>query len=251
MPTSNNSTNITDNKNDIGSSGNCQLLDNWALCIQGFMGMIAMSILLLKRQKENPKRPFKIWALDATKQVIGQIMVHCMNVALSYIRIFENSEKETNPCIWYFLNLLLDTTIGIFVLMFYMYIMSKIVKLLRITHCESGYYGDNPDKPLISAWIKQSIIFILCLCSMKLTVIIIINKVPVFMKFGHFVIGMVSKNGHIQVIFDMLILPLTMNAIQFWFIDKIIKSDEQPKYHFELVDGISLDLESDEFADDC
>jgi len=96
-----------------------------------------------------------------------------------------------------------------------MCIMNKIIiNGLKISHCESGYYGENPDKPKISAWIKQTIIFILCLCSMKLTIIIIINKFPIFIKFGHFVIGMISKNVKIQVIFDMLLLPLTMNAIQ-------------------------------------
>jgi len=247
---SNNSTesNISDKSNN-NDSGNCRLLDNWALIVQGCMGMIAISILLLKRYQEHPKRPFKIWILDVSKQVIGQVMVHCMNIALSYIRIFDTSTKVTNPCVWYFLNLFLDTTLGIFLIMFYMYIMSKIVKLLRISHCETGYYGDNPEKPLKSAWIKQTIIFLICLCSMKLSVIAIITKIPIFMKFGRFVISMVSKNVRVQVAFDMLILPLTMNAIQFWFVDKIIKSDEQPKYHFELVDGISLDLENDEFSD--
>ncbi|OUM58705.1 hypothetical protein PIROE2DRAFT_24826, partial [Piromyces sp. E2] len=202
----------------------CRLLDNWALVVQACMGMIAVSILIVKRHREHPKRPFKIWALDAMKQIIGQLMVHCLNVTLSYIRIFDTSAKETNPCIWYFLNLFLDTTIGIFILKFYMYIIDKIViKGLKISHCESGYYGENPDKPLISAWLKQTVIFILCLCSMKITVIFIINKFPIFIKFGHFVIGMISKNVKVQVIFDMLILPVTMNAIQFWFIDKIIK----------------------------
>jgi len=136
-----------DNKNN--DSGNCKLLDKWALMVQGCMGMIAISILLLKRQREHPKRPFKIWILDATKQVIGQIMVHFMNIALSYIRIFDTTTKVTNPCVWYFLNLFLDTTLGIFILMFFMYIMSKIVNLLKISHCESGYYGDDANKPLL------------------------------------------------------------------------------------------------------
>jgi len=98
--------------------------------------------------------------------------------------------------------------------MFFMYIMNKIVNLLKISHCESGYYGDDANKPLISAWIKQTIIFILCLCSMKLTVITLINQFPIFIKFGRFVISMVSKNVKVQVTFDMLIMPLTMNAIQ-------------------------------------
>jgi len=214
-------------KDRTNGSGNCKLLDNWALFVQGCMGMIAISVLILKRQKEHPKRPFKIWVLDATKQIIGQLMVHFINIALSYIRIFKNSAKETNPCIWYFLNLILDTTIGIFILMLYMHIMDKIVKLLKITNCETGYYGDNPNKPLISAWIKQTIIFILCLFSMKFTVLYIINKFSIFMEFGHFVIGLMSKNVKVQVVFDMLILPVTMNAIQvkiiinlFFFIKK-------------------------------
>ncbi|ORX45563.1 hypothetical protein BCR36DRAFT_414427 [Piromyces finnis] len=255
MYLNNNSTflNSTENVEDLHKNeidnGDCKLLDSWALIVQACMGMIAVSILIVKRQKENPKRPFKTWALDTMKQITGQLMIHSFNIILSYIRIFNSSAKESNPCIWYFLNLFLDTTIGIFILKFYLCIVNKIfINVLKISHCELGYYGDDPEKPLISAWIKQTIIFIICLCLMKISVVVIITEFPIFIIFGHFVIDMISKNVKVQVIFDMLILPLTMNAIQFWFIDKIIKADESTKCHFELLDGIS-ELDDNEFSD--
>jgi len=67
---SNNSTesNISDKSNN-NDSGNCRLLDNWALIVQGCMGMIAISILLLKRYQEHPKRPFKIWYIYISLKV--------------------------------------------------------------------------------------------------------------------------------------------------------------------------------------
>jgi len=38
-------------KNNDGETGDCQLLDNWALVVQACMGMIAISILIGKFYK--------------------------------------------------------------------------------------------------------------------------------------------------------------------------------------------------------
>lgn len=75
----------------------CALLGPLALGIQAAMGVIVLLSLLLKRARERPKRPWKIWTLDVSKQVIGQAWVHATNVAISNL-IASHSQDEQNPC---------------------------------------------------------------------------------------------------------------------------------------------------------
>ena len=46
---------------------------------------------------------------DVSKQVVGQAILHGSNVLISTI---EGSRTLNNPCVTYFLNILLDTTLG-------------------------------------------------------------------------------------------------------------------------------------------
>lgn len=49
---------------------------------------------------------------DVSKQVVGQMFVHGVNVFLSD---FGSNHTEGNACVFYFLNILIDTTLGVFV----------------------------------------------------------------------------------------------------------------------------------------
>jgi hypothetical protein len=40
---------------------NCKLLGPFAISVQLVMGFVVLGTLVLKRQKEKPKRPWKIW----------------------------------------------------------------------------------------------------------------------------------------------------------------------------------------------
>lgn len=46
---------------------------------------------------------------DVSKQVIGQAMLHGSNVFVSWLI---GKRTLANPCVSYFLNILLDTTLG-------------------------------------------------------------------------------------------------------------------------------------------
>jgi len=93
-----------------------------------------MSSLIYKRHRETPKRLWKIWCVasvlfetiqvlilslwlqrlfDVSKQVVGQMFVHGVNVFVSHLG---SSTTESNACVFYFLNILIDTTLGKFLL---------------------------------------------------------------------------------------------------------------------------------------
>ena len=61
----------------------CKLLGGFALVVQAILGVIVISVLLLKRAREVPKRKWDTWLGDFSKQICGQGFVHSLNVLIS------------------------------------------------------------------------------------------------------------------------------------------------------------------------
>lgn len=199
----------------------CQLMDNFAVGVQLLLAVIALSSLLIKRHREKPRRPFLIWCFDASKQAFGGAFVHGLNVIVSLIA--GGHSKETgNPCVWYFLNVGIDTTIGVYFLFLFLRLSHRIINRFQLRDFESGYYG-NPPKLIV--WLKQTILFSSCLFMVKVCVIIIFTVFPWVEKVGKWILSP-FKNPKSEVVFVMLIFPLIMNVIQFWLIDSVIKAKE-------------------------
>lgn len=68
-----------------GSPQHCALLGPLSLLVQSLMLLLVLSSLLVKRALEQPKRPWRIFALDASKQFIGQAFVHTANLIISSV----------------------------------------------------------------------------------------------------------------------------------------------------------------------
>jgi hypothetical protein len=107
--------------------GECNLLGDFALLVQGALGLLAVSSLAIKRLRESPRRPLKIWFFDVSKQVFGSVLLHLANVLMSMLSSGKfdvvatttattqyagtNDEgKQPNPCSFYLLNLAIDVS---------------------------------------------------------------------------------------------------------------------------------------------
>lgn len=77
--------------------------------VQALLGLLVILSLVYKRHRESPKRPWNIWLFDVAKQLAGQMFVHGVNLLISGIvaRV-----ASGNACVLYFLNILIDTTLG-------------------------------------------------------------------------------------------------------------------------------------------
>jgi hypothetical protein len=124
----------------------------------------------------------------------------------------------------YFLNILLDTTIGVFIIYMLMRVYVGIARLLGVRDMRSGYYGRPPR---VSAWLRQLCIFVMALASMKLLVLLALRIFPIFFWFGQWALAPIEAIGdqRIQVVVVMLIFPLVMNIVQFWLVDGVIKGN--------------------------
>ena len=109
----------------------CKLLGNiFSYIIQFLLLLLSFSTLIYKRHIEEPKRPWKIWGFDVSKQLCGGFFVHFANIAVSEYILNSSGSDE---CAWYFLNFFIDCTLGVgIVYLFhenYLYIYTKKIVL--------------------------------------------------------------------------------------------------------------------------
>lgn len=109
-------TSIAKSTNDSpgAENGECRLLGPASLFIQGALGALALLSLVYKRWRERPQRPLKIWAFDASKQVVGSVLLHIANLFMSMLSSGQFEVKagdyQANPCSFYLLNLAIDVS---------------------------------------------------------------------------------------------------------------------------------------------
>lgn len=222
--------------NDEGT-GECQLLGAFAILIQGALGALALLSLVYKRWRERPQRPVKIWAFDASKQVVGSVLLHLANlvmsmfsagqIAASIASAIEAGVYLPNPCSFYLLNLAIDTTLGIPILIILLRLFHAGFRLTALANppesIQSGNYGDPPR---YAWWMKQSLIYFLGLLGMKICVFILFQLMPWLGRVGDWALRWTEGNEAIQIAFVMLIFPLIMNAMQYYIIDIFIKKKQ-------------------------
>ncbi|KAG2041992.1 vacuolar membrane protein-domain-containing protein [Suillus americanus] len=199
----------------------CQLLGPTALVVQALMGVLVILSLVYKRHREPQKRPWRIWLFDVSKQIVGQMFVHGVNVLISDLGSHHNAG---NACTYYFLNVLLDTTLGVAIIYVVHHGLTYLLaKKLYLKGYESGQYGSPPS---IAYWARQAAVYVFALMSMKMLVVGLFTVWPGISKVGDWLLSWTAI-GHgdaFQIIFVMGLFPIIMNILQFWLIDSIVKA---------------------------
>ncbi|KAF8638524.1 hypothetical protein AX17_002067 [Amanita inopinata Kibby_2008] len=225
---------LTDVSSPVVDTPSCRLLGPTALVVQGLMGILVILSLVYKRHRERPVRPWRIWIFDISKQIVGQMFVHGLNVLISDV---VSRLTSGNACVFYFLNILIDTTLGVAILYVIFHALTNLLsEKLRYEGFESGVYGDPPS---VSYWLRQAAIYVLSLTTMKLLVIGLLILFPGLFSIGEWLLSWTwtEKGDGFQVIFTMGIFPIIMNILQFWFIDSIVKAHNK----------VGLDAETSDF----
>ncbi|TCD70007.1 hypothetical protein EIP91_005257 [Steccherinum ochraceum] len=200
----------------------CQLLGPTALIVQALMGVLVVSSLVYKRHRETPKRPWRIWSFDVSKQIFGQMFVHGVNVLISDVVAHVSAG---NACVLYFLNILIDTTLGVAIIYFFLHLITFFfTEKCQFKGYESGKYGTPPS---LNYWARQTAVYVFSISSMKLLVVALFALWPGIFTMGEWMLSFLGSSDAAQVIFTMGIFPICMNIIQFWLIDSIVKANAQ------------------------
>ncbi|OTB08790.1 hypothetical protein M426DRAFT_18859 [Hypoxylon sp. CI-4A] len=255
---------------DHGGEGECRLLGPFALFVQLALGGLALLSLVYKRWRERPQRPVKIWFFDVSKQVFGSVLVHIANVFMSMLtsgrfsikldtvaaqvtdRLLRREDVPyvPNPCSFYLLNLAIDTTIGIPILIILLRVFTSLVAYTPFgkpaESIQSGNYGNPPNAWW---WLKQSVIYFCGLFGMKVCVLIIFFILPWISRVGDWALKWTEGNERVQIVFVMMLFPLIMNALQYYIIDSFIKLKEDGHQRLPSEDSDDRDPFDDALAD--
>ncbi|KAB8213720.1 Vaculolar membrane protein-domain-containing protein [Aspergillus novoparasiticus] len=234
-----------DPSGDNDDTGECRLLGPFSLLVQVALGALALLSLVYKRWRERPQRPLKVWAFDVSKQVFGSAMLHLANLLMSMFSAGQleiTSEYKPNPCSFYILNLGIDTTLGIPILIFILHILNRLALYTPLADppesIKSGNYGRPPRA---TWWFKQSMIYFVGLLGMKICVFFLIQLLPFIVKVGDWALRWTEGNTAVQIIFVMLLFPVIMNAIQYYIIDIFIKKPSHEMLEESEVDDVMDD----------
>mmetsp|Transcript_18058 Transcript_18058/g.39468 ORF Transcript_18058/g.39468 Transcript_18058/m.39468 type:complete len:300 (+) Transcript_18058:379-1278(+) len=236
-----------------GISGGCELLSGSdGLFTQLFLAGTAFGSLVVKRQRERPRRPIKIWAFDVTKQGFAAAAAHLCGMMWAIIMASLTMENASE-CAWYFVVFFVDTTVGVVVALYLHRVVVRAVCKRFVTNdgepresdpslkslpvyvrnwgfslAQCGYYGDPPS---LKVFMPQMIEWVLCVIAGRIAC-----GAMVFISAG--VLGHIAR--YIDNLFHALIPnnaeansaelwavmvcgPLTMNIIQVLVQDAFLK----------------------------
>ncbi|KAF2160577.1 hypothetical protein M409DRAFT_70327 [Zasmidium cellare ATCC 36951] len=240
----------------------CHLLGPFALLVQGALGALALLTLVWKRWREVPKRPWKIFFYDVSKQVFGSMLTHVINLAMSMLGSVDmanaaahvasngssddSSGRSPNPCSFYLLNLGIDTTIGVPVLWFLLKILYHLFLRTPLANPPESIKSGNYGSPAKGTWyLKQLLIYCIGLVFMKLFVFFLFLAMPWLPWIGDWALRWTEGNEALQVTFALFVFPLAMNAIQYWVIDNFIMDKKKGEGKgYEQVAGQEEDEEA-------
>jgi len=208
----------------------CNLFDLFSLYIQILLALISFSVLIYKRYKEVPKRPWKIWFFDVFKLVCSAFLLHFLNLLISYGL---NKKYLDDSCKWYFVNLLLDTTLGVLTCYYIIKIGKFFERKLGIkSFFEQSYFEEKNNEIILikDIYYSQLGIWILITFLNKLLIFTLIKLLyPVWSFIGMVILYPFKFNVRLELFMVMIIFPVCLNAFQLWIFDNIIKLDDLDK----------------------
>ena len=233
--------NLTDKLEESKNNENskCEMFGGFGFLIQGILGAAAFSVLILKRYIEKPRRPWKIWFYDVAKQIISSVVLHLFNLIIS--AILSSDEQDADACVWYFVTVFLDCTLGAFLSYIFIWLTDGIANSSDWTFLKTGLYyeeikiGNKKNYQLIwKKYLSQLGVWLTITLIVKIILLIMLKICKLFLvNLGTFFLSPFT-NAKIRLVMVMIIFPVILNALYFWVVDNILKLKESDKGEINL-----------------
>lgn len=228
--------------------GKCELVGTFSLFTQACLGFLCLLSLITKRSFEYPeRRTWQVWFFDVSKQVIGAMGVHIFNLLLSILKAqsdvktfrkkkddcYENDDCTGSPCDWYFLNIVLDCTIGVYILYWILQFLNYICKkYFHFTQVESGEYGPDNRHPSLKAYLKQLCLYFMALMITKFILYGIVEcfESELLWLTSHVLLAWLNDlPSELEIFVVMFAVPVVMNCVQMILVDNFIQDQAVKK----------------------
>lgn len=208
--------------------------DGFTSFVQVLLACFALASLYFKRQQEYPRRKFKTWFLDVSKQGIGAVYAHILNMVIAAI-IAENVRGDfelDDQCAWYAINYTVDSTLGLLLSIMFLRLLDIVANKRGWTHLkDSGvYHGDDA----IIHWMSQLTVWLIILSVVKIVICYFMWLCSSFLaRVGQLFFAPLQANIRAELLFVMIFFPGILNVIYFWIIDSYLKANKDSKHAHE------------------
>mmetsp|Transcript_74562 Transcript_74562/g.230442 ORF Transcript_74562/g.230442 Transcript_74562/m.230442 type:complete len:244 (+) Transcript_74562:77-808(+) len=219
----------------------CMVLSGlFGIMVQGLLFLVCIGTLLVKwrievRHKIGIERSFLVFCLDGSKQLAGAGWLHATNLIFATVLTFFVGKGD--QCEWYWINIMMDTTLGSLV----------AYGLLRLVNCiikkglgdeksrdwvRSGHYYEE-NKFRWGMFLKQAFVWVVLVVTLMKTfmVCLMVAFHMHFLKIASFILHPFLHNDNLKLLVVMIITPGVMNAFQFVVVDNIIKLTHRKVQH--------------------
>lgn len=194
----------------------CRLVSDWfGYLVQVALGVLALGVLLWKREKERPRRTLLSFARDASKQGIGAALAHALNLALA---VYLNGIG--NECKWYFINFVADTALGV-VLNLLLLRAAEAVLGRCTTRLQSGRYGARSGHLNFAL---QLALWLAVVVVVKLAIFfgVIVPFTDDLYDVGDVFLRPLDGAPRLELVVVMIIVPAVLNVGAFWVQDSYL-----------------------------
>eukprot|EP01059_Diplonema_ambulator_P013761 TRINITY_DN24369_c0_g1_i2.p1 TRINITY_DN24369_c0_g1~~TRINITY_DN24369_c0_g1_i2.p1 ORF type:complete len:270 (+),score=27.93 TRINITY_DN24369_c0_g1_i2:68-811(+) len=148
------------------------------------------------------------------------------------------AEDDVSPCVWYFVNILFDTTIRVLFAYLLLRLVAWVIYKAQLDPKGVLDFGDYGDLYVLTCssirrWLFQLGLWVgIVLCTVILKGGIIWLFSPALASFGNWAMGPLEshtkKHGHdLELIIVMMIIPFVLCAMQLWIQDSFLKSKKR------------------------
>ncbi len=168
-----------------------------------------------------------------SKQGISSLLLHFLNL---FLAVMISKQNDEDACVWYLVNILLDTTLGVIFEWILIRIFEVFARKYKIDALISGCYYSHKTTQYddyhidYSIWAVQTVLWCIISALMKFVVYIIMMTFPTFFEnLGFYLLQSIAVYPKLELIVVMVIVPLIMNVIQFWLVDNILKESDESR----------------------
>lgn len=220
----------------------CQLLGDFiSILVQGMLGISALCTLVVKRILENPKREFRVFVYDVSKQAIGQLYAHGLNLLIA----IHMTRPEGDQCVWYFVNFIVDVIGGLPLTYGLVLLTNHLARKFNWNSLLSGEY--IKDKWCINrSYLKQIGVWLVVVTTTKLMLygVVLVPFQSGLVNIGNTILLPVTKhhNETLELVVVMILVPLTLNIVQYWIQDAFLKGKDE-MIDTPIIDSTYMDLD--------
>jgi len=224
----------------------CKVYDSddfFTIAVQLVLAIAALLSLWFKRHYERPRRKFRTWFLDVSKQGIGACYAHVCNMFIAAVIIDNVAAGGTlnDQCAWYGICYLMDTIMGLVLAVWFLKLVDVLANRYDWASLKNNGVYEGPGG--LFHWFNQVLVWIIIQSIAK----VIIYYTMVFFAeplafFGGILFEPFQVNIRFELLFVMIFFPGFLNVIYFWIADHFLKAGaEHSAAHEDDPDGTAIE----------